>query len=190
MPLSFSSIGGCNTVINSNNLMIVSRRAYVMRITHFFVNFARERSYNGYNPYHVNAGHVLRVLREVMSKGNRMRSLSGLRRLKGFVGSHSLYKLKGDTPLPMLSALEGFESRCMRRVISGGYTTRMYGTVHSCIVSPRGYGKYAGYTEGYPINTVANGGGRPRDVSASGYVGYKAYLRGYMFNTVSIGWKK
>lgn len=185
-PLSFSSIGGLSTVVKSNNLMIVSRGAYVIRITEFFVGFARHRDYNGYMPYHRNAGHVLRVLREVMSNGNRVSSLSRLRRLTGVIRGVTLYKLNGDTPLPIVDALGHFHSRCRRRVYSGGYHTGMYATLHRFRVGPRFYVNYNGYTGGYPTNTVSNGVGRPCRVSGSVYVGYNTYGSGYGFSTMCI----
>lgn len=182
--VSFSSLSGVNTVVNSNKLIIVSRSAYVMRITEFFVGFARERDYKGYIPYERKAGHVLRVLRHVIIKGKRVDSLSRLRRLTSVVRGATLYNLKGDTPGPIMDAVRTFQGRCRRRVMSGGYHTKIYSGLHIFGVSPRGYGKYSGYTGGYPMGTVAKGVGSPFAVSRSGYVGYKDYVSGYPFKTI------
>lgn len=188
-PVSCSGLATVNYVVNSKKLVMVSRSSYVISVTGFFLGFAMSRSYNGYAPYHINAGQLLRVLRGVASNGTALQSLSGLRRLYRCVGAGSLYKLNRATPGPILTALGFFHSRCITRIISGGYPTNMYGTLLSCRVLRSEYHNYATYTEGYPMNTVDKGMGRPRIVGGSLYIGYKIYVRAYGFNTVIGEWK-
>lgn len=187
-PVSFSGLLTTNSVVNSKKVVIVSRSSYVISISHFCLSFAMRRSYNGYAPYHVNGGQLLRLLGGVARKQNARGSLSALTALKRIVGSATLYKLKRASPGPILSALSGFCSRCLRRIESGAYHTGRYGSLLACAVGPRRYVNYRLYTGGYPTSTVDNLMHGPRIVGPSGYVGYNVYVTHYGFGTVLIYW--
>lgn len=189
-PVSFSGLLTTNSVVKSKKVVIVSRSSYVMSMTHFFLSFAMRRSYNGYAPYHVNGGQLLRLLGGVARNGTARGSLRALRALNGIVGSATLYKLKRASPGPMLSALSGFCSRCVRRMQSGAYHTGRYGSLLACCVGPSLYVNYRLYTGGYPTSTVVNLPHGPRAILPRGYVGYNVYVTHYGFGTVSMYWSR
>lgn len=188
LPVSCSGLLTTNSVVKSKKVVIVSRSSYVITVTGFCLSFAIRRSYNGYTPYQVNGGQLRRVLRGVASNGKAVRSLRQLHGLTNIVGSATLYNLKRASPGPILSAVSGFCSRCLTRIGRGHYPSRRYHRLARCFVGPRGYGKYALYTQVYPIGTVAKSGGIPRIVSPRAYVQYNSYVREYGFNTVCIRW--
>lgn len=119
--MSCSSLQTTNSVVKSNNVIIVSSAADVINVTRFCVRFYYRRAYNGYIPYHANAIRLCAVLAGVLGRRTAGSSLTGVRTLYRVIHSADLYNLKRATPGPILDALGCFQRRCRRLLVRPRY---------------------------------------------------------------------
>lgn len=110
-PIKYNTLLTLNTIINSKNIIIINKNTNIINITQFYINFYKSKSYNKYIPYQTNTIQLYNLLTHFLKKKTTQKNLIKLKNLYHIIKKTNLYKLKINTPNPIINTLHYFHHK-------------------------------------------------------------------------------